>query len=48
MAATPCCVSSLLMMPVLGSPVGEWLLCIAVLSLLIMPVLGSPESGWLQ
>ena len=29
-AAVSCCVSSLLMMPVLGSPEGEWLLCLAL------------------
>ena len=47
-AAVPCCVSSLLMIPVLCSPGCEWLLCICcVSSLLMMPVLCSPVCEWL-
>ena len=30
-AMVPCCTSSLLMMPVFGSPVGEWLWCLAAI-----------------
>ena len=45
--AVPYCDPSLLTMLVLGSPVSEWLLCIAVSSLLTMPVLGSLACEWL-
>ena len=48
-AAVPCCISSLLMMPVLGSLACVWLQCLAMfLSLLIISVLGSPGCEWLQ
>lgn len=44
---TPHWVSSLLMMCIHNSSVGEWLLCLWVLSLLTIPALGSSVSEWL-
>ena len=47
MASIPHSVSSLLTMLVFGSPVGEWLPCLAALSLLMMLVLNPQAvSGW--
>ena len=40
-AAVPCCISNLLMMPVLGSPVCEWLQCLAMFQTYFSPWLSS-------
>ena len=44
MAEVPCYISSLLIMPVLGSLGSKWIACFAVFLILIMPDLGSSVS----